>query len=74
MDSKVFEIKGDLWLFCQEGGFAFDGWELRGGDDMPDVDLADVLAQHFGVERMQYSGDRHIGLVKIIVERLITLA
>ena len=78
-------LRGDLWLRCQEGGFANDAFvfEVREPEDMieilagvitnlhlGDLELDDIVAEHFGAERISPSGNRHIGLVRITIERL----
>jgi hypothetical protein len=68
-----FIIQGDLLLGCQEGSYAQDGWELTvsnldGSSSL--LQLDDLVARHFGVEREWPSGDRRIGMVQITIERL----
>jgi len=62
---SILKLKGDLWLYCQEGGFADDALVLKG-----EGSLDDLIAEHFGIERQMPSGDRHVGWVRITIERL----
>ena len=78
--SEAFVIEGNLWLCSQEGGFAADAFEVD------DKDLDDIVADHFGAARKglpanayarenwgvkwEHVGDRHIGNVRITIERL----
>lgn len=80
------EIIGDLWLYCQEGGYADDAFVLKDLSKEPAFveqllnavsnehigfnSFDDLVADHFGVKRDMPSGNRHIGLVKIKIERL----
>ena len=61
---KIFVVEGKLVFGCQEGGLAADAWELD------DKDLDDLVAEHFGIEREQYTGNRPIGRVRITIEKL----
>lgn len=85
MKKQPFVIEGDLWLRCQEGGFASDAWvlkqrELEGFTEqlgvaitnihLGDVELDDLVVDHFGAVRQEGLGDRHIGQVRITIERL----
>lgn len=82
-----FVIEGDLWLKCQEGGYASDAWVLQNegvegltfiewlrvatsNSHLRDVELDNKLAEHFGAEREGPPGNRHIGRVRLTVERL----
>ena len=75
--TEAFVIEGDLWLCSQEGGNAADAFEID------DKDLDDIVAGHFGAVRKYasrddwferakwvHNGDRHIGKVRITIERL----
>lgn len=79
-----FKVEGDLWLYCQEGGFADDAFVLKERDLSSFTDqlakavtnihadsssLDDMVAAHFKVDR-RLGGDRHIGRVRIMIERL----
>ena len=83
--TEPFVVEGDLWLYCQEGGFADDAFVLR--DSEPDDlyerlanvvsnshigsrGLDDLVAEHFGTVRQKGVGNRHIGNVRITIERL----
>lgn len=99
--AEIFSATGNLWLLCQEGGFADDAWvfaeikkrvlpdghaekhrlldrlyntDLDDSDDCIGldnvVDLDDTVAEFFGAERIMPSGNRHIGSVRITIERL----
>lgn len=84
--TKPFEIVGDLHLECQEGGFASDAFVIRDPNPRQDLvtqlveivtnlhpngrEVDDLVAEHFGCERERPSGDRHIGMVRIIIEKL----
>ena len=78
-------LSGDLWLRCQEGGFASDAFVFkeREPEDMVEIlvgvltnlhlgelELDDAVAEHFGAKRIRPPGDRHIGLVRITIKRL----
>ena len=71
---KSFVIEGDLWLACQEGGFAADAFILKDSDEPQDVmygiDLDNAVAKHFGADRIMPMGNRHIGSVCITIERI----
>ena len=76
--SEAFVIEGDLWLCAQDGGV--DAFEVD------DRDMDDIVADHFGAARKglpanayarenwgvkwEHVGDRHIGNVRITIERL----
>ena len=67
--AKTFEIEGELTLQGQDGGFASDAFIVvtRHPDDRPgrrkavDIDLADAVAEFFGVTERTHGGERFIG-------------
>ena len=69
-----FVATGYLNLVSQEGGYAGPDWELDRAS------LADLVARHFGIECVRHDddwldkpyvpGDRPVGQVRIIIERL----
>ena len=80
-------IEGDLWLRCQEGGFADDAFVFAVVEDpstlaqlarvltnihIGDDGLDDIVAEHFGAQREKPIGDRHIGNVRITIEKVET--
>ena len=82
---ESFEIVGDLCLKCQEGGFADDAFVLMNPQPYHPMTrlveivtnlhpnakgLDDLVAEHFDCEREMPSGDRHIGAVRITIERI----
>lgn len=82
--TEPFVVAGDLWLYRQEGGFADDAWVLKAyepnfAEQLLNVvsnehrgfgGLDDMVAEHFGIERQRPIGNRHIGRVKITIEKL----
>ena len=83
---EPFEIVGDLHLKCQEGGFADDAFILQDPNPRQDFmtqlveaatnvhpngrGLDDLVAEHFGCAREMPSGNRHVGHVRITIERV----
>ena len=83
---EPFEIVGDLHLECQEGGFASDAFVIQNPNPNQDFptqlvetitnyhpngrELDDLVAEHFDCEREMPSGDRHVGMVRITIERI----
>ena len=57
-----FEIVGNLWLICQEGGFAAAAFEVDGRD------LDELVMKHFDASRIMPTGNSHIGQVRITIE------
>jgi hypothetical protein len=85
MNTEPFVIEGDLWLNCQEGGLADDAFVIREREPdgfveklastvtnlhIGTIGLDDAVAEHFGAERIAHYGDRHIGHVRITIERI----
>lgn len=76
MKAKL-EMTGDLWLYCQEGGIAADAFcfhqlskqQKTTQASFVTISLDDLVAAHFGAERIMPSGNRHIGIVRITIER-----
>jgi len=70
--NEPFAVEGDLWLVCQEGGFACDSFTLKDeNEQLPiGIELDDIVADYFGAGRILPSGDRHIGQVRITIERV----
>lgn len=77
MKAKL-EMTGDLWLYCQEGGIAADAFcfhqlskqQKDTQASFVTISLDDLVAEHFGAERIMPSGNRHIGMVRITIEQI----
>jgi len=83
---EPFEIEGDLHLECQEGSFASDAFILQdevpeqnfviqlvsAATNMHPFgrELDDLVAEHFGCDQEKRSGNRHIGMVRITIEKI----
>ena len=78
---KPLVLEGDLWLRCQEGGYADDAFVFVVVEDpstiaqlarvltnlhIGDDRLDDIVAGHFGAKREKPIGDRHIAPVPCI--------
>lgn len=61
LEFDPFVIEGDLVLYWSPGG---DSWCIG------TLEVADLVARHFSIERAEHSGNRHVGRVRIIIEKL----
>ena len=83
--AEPFVIEGDLWLLGQEGGFADNAFTLKTRDWVSPLEsllsaisnahpgwisLDGLVAEYFQIEREEYTGNWHIGQVRITIEQI----
>jgi len=85
MNNTPFVIEGDLWLYCQESGIANDAFVIRerelegfmeqlaaiaANTHAGVLRLDDMVTEHFEAEREEPFFNKHIGQVRITIERI----